>query len=138
MKTRHVPITASAEFRCEEGDGVRVYIARIPGAGETRIEVAWPAVAAFEECVVGRVLGQPVPERLNCRRCGFDYPARVVGDDVLCWACKAPVSDGPALPEMHCTRCGKRTSELDAGGGDSWYCKRGCDIDPCDPAGGDL
>lgn len=49
------------------------------------------------------------PVRLTCDGCGFDAPARYVGDRVLCWSCSAPVSDG---------------SPRDL-------------FDPCDPAGGE-
>lgn len=58
---RTLMIPATTTWRAEEGPGFRVYIASIPGKGETRIEVAWSGVERFEECVVGRVLGQPVP-----------------------------------------------------------------------------
>lgn len=51
---------------------------------------------------------EPTPTRLTCEGCGFDAPARLVGERVLCWGCTAPVSDGSP--------------------GDLF--------DPCDPAGG--
>lgn len=84
---RFVEIPAHATFRAEEGAGFRVYIVSIPGKGETCIEVAWSAVAAFEECVVGRVLGQEKPA---------DPEPRLLADGV--WRRDAkPVPGAPRL-----------------------------------------
>lgn len=58
LHPRWVEIPGDASFRVEEGAGFRTYIASIPGRGETRIEIGWDAIPAFEDCVVGRVLGQ--------------------------------------------------------------------------------
>jgi len=68
---------------------------------------------------------RPVPDVDGSPGDLFDPPPSLTGP-----------TPAPLLPEMHCTRCGKWTSDLDAGGGDTWYCKRGCHVDPVDPAGG--
>lgn len=61
MHPRTLEIPADTAFDSEDSAGFRTYIASIPGKGVTRIEVAWSAVQAFEECVIGRV--GPVPPR---------------------------------------------------------------------------
>jgi hypothetical protein len=82
MTTRFVEFPDGTSFRVEEGDGFRTYIGETPGLPPVRIQVAWGAVSALEDCVVGRVGAAPaqewVPPRVPSREWLSTVPGRHV------------------------------------------------------------
>lgn len=126
---REVKIPAHATFRAEEGAGFRVYIVSIPGKGDTCIEVAWSAVAAFEECVVGRVLGQPVPRIAFYGEVPRGTLSQPQLDGFACVECGAGQGPGMAFIPAGFVR----------GSGQVFRCADECPaaFDPTDPAGGE-